>query len=144
MRTTTLPICLLALALPTMGAAQAATERAAAPQSGPLQTIDARTTGFQKLDGYVPLYWDQRTGSLWMEIDRLDTEMLYSTGLTAGLSSSNIGLDRGQSGQGRVVKFQRIASRVLMVQPNYSVSTNSANPDERGVVRPAFARACRW
>src|SRR3954464_5805677 len=144
MRTTTLPICLLALALPTMGAAQAATERAAAPQSGPLQTIDARTTGFQKLDGYVPLYWDQRTGSLWMEIDRLDTEMLYSTGLTAGLGSNDIGLDRGQGGQGRVVKFQRIGPKVMMVQPNYTFRASSSNPDERRAVEDAFAKSVLW
>src|SRR3982750_690808 len=144
MRTTTLPICLLALALPTMGAAQAATERAAAPQSGPLQTIDARTAGMQKIDGYMPLYWDQRTGSLWMEIDRLDTEMLYSTGLTAGLGSNDIGLDRGQSGQGRVVKFQRIGPRVLMVQPNYNFRANSTNADERRAVEDAFAKSVLW
>jgi hypothetical protein len=34
-----------------------------------------------------------------MEINKLDTEMLYATGLTAGLGSNDIGLDRGQSGR---------------------------------------------
>src|ERR1700712_4889506 len=71
--------------------------------AAPTQTIDARTTGLQKLDGYMPLYWDERTGSLLMEINKWDTEMLYSTGLAAGLGSNDLGLDRGQSGQGRVV-----------------------------------------
>ena len=112
--------------------------------AAPMQTIDARTAGLQKIDGYMPLYWDEKAGSLWMEINRFDTEILYSTGLTAGLGSNDIGLDRGQSGQGRVVKFQRIGPRVMMVQPNYTFRANSQNPDERRAVEDAFARSILW
>src|SRR5262245_65749970 len=83
--------------------------------SGPMQTIDARTSGFQKLDGYMPLYWDDKTGSLWMEINKRDTEMLYSTGLTAGLGSNDLGLDRGQGGQGRGVKVKGSGPGVVLV-----------------------------
>ena len=110
----------------------------------PMQTIDARTSGLQKIDGYLPLYWDDKAGTLWMEINKFDTELLYSTGLTAGLGSNDIGLDRGQSGQGRVVKFQRIGPRVMMVQPNYTFRANSTNPDERRAVEDAFARSILW
>ncbi len=112
--------------------------------AGPPPTIEARTAGMQKIDGYVPLYWDERTGSLWMEIARFDTEMLYATGLTAGLGSNDIGLDRGTSGQGRVVKFQRIGPRVMMVQPNYTFRAISDNPDERRAVEDAFAKSILW
>ena len=38
--------------------------------------IDERTAGMQKIDGYFPLYWDERTGSLFLEIPRFDTEFL--------------------------------------------------------------------
>jgi uncharacterized protein DUF4953/uncharacterized protein DUF5117 len=144
MRNTTLLACVSALALHAVIAAQAPGERPPSGQSGPPQSIDARTTGFQKLDGYMPLYWDQKTGSLWMEINKFDTEMLYATGLTAGLGSNDIGLDRGQSGQGRVVKFQRVGPRVLMVQPNYTFRANSTNPDERRAVEDAFAKSILW
>jgi len=129
-----------ALAQPAQGQGQGRGGGAAAP----MQTIDARTSGFQKLDGYMPLYWDEKTGSLWMEINKFDTEMLYSTGLTAGLGSNDIGLDRGQGGQGRVVKFQRIGPRVLMVQPNYTFRANSPNADERRAVEDAFAKSILW
>ena len=112
--------------------------------SGPPQTIEARTAGFQKIDGYMPLYWDERGGTLWMEINKFDVEMLYATGLTAGLGSNDIGLDRGQGGQGRVVKFQRIGPRVMMVQPNYTFRANSPNPDERRAVEDAFATSILW
>ena len=135
---------LLAVLLSAALAAQTPTDRPGSGQSGAVQTIDARTTGFQKLDGYLPLYWDQKTGSLWMEINKFDTELLYSTGLSAGLGSNDIGLDRGQSGQGRVVKFQRIGPRVLMVQPNYTFRANSSNSDERRAVEDAFAKSILW
>ena len=38
-----------------------------------IPTIEERTAGMQKLDGYFPLYWDERTGNLWLEIPRFDT-----------------------------------------------------------------------
>ena len=66
---------------------------AAAPTGGRIPSIEERTAGMQKLDGYFPLYWDERTGSLWLEISRFDTEFLYTTGLAAGLGSNDIGLD---------------------------------------------------
>jgi hypothetical protein len=112
--------------------------------AGPPQTIEARSAGFQKIDGYMPLYWDERTGSLWMEISKFDTEMLWSTALSAGLGSNDIGLDRGQAGQGRVVKFQRIGPRVMMVQPNYTWRADSPSADERRAVEDAFAKSILW
>ena len=65
----------------------------------------------QKMDGYFPLYWDERTGSLLLEIPRFDTDFLYATGLAAGLGSNDIGLDRGQEGGGQIVSFQRVGPR---------------------------------
>ena len=124
--------------------AQTPQPRPGGGQGGPVQTIEARTSGLQKIDGYMPLYWDEKSGSLWMEINKWDAEMLYSTGLSAGLGSNDIGLDRGQSGQGRVVKFQRIGPRVLMVQPNYNFRANTTNPDEKRAVEDAFARSVLW
>jgi hypothetical protein len=108
------------------------------------QAIDERTSGMQKLDGYFPLYWDERTGSLFLEIPRLDTEFLLSTGLAAGLGSNDIGLDRGQGGQGRVVKFERIGPKVLLTQGNQSFRSSSPNPAERKSVEDSFAKSVLW
>ena len=80
-------------------------QRGGPPASGPPTSIEARTSGMQKLDGYFPLYWDERTGNLLLEIPRFDTDFLYTTGLAAGLGSNDIGLDRGQEGQGRLVSL---------------------------------------
>ena len=139
----TLTVCLFsaALASPLAQAPQGGRQGSAANAAGPLPTIEQRTSGMQKLDGYLPLYWDEKTGSLWMEIGKFDTEMLYATGLTAGLGSNDIGLDRGESGQGRVVTFRRIGPRVMLVQPNYTWRATSANPDETRAVEDAFAKS---
>src|SRR5712691_1431692 len=57
------------------------------PGGGPIGSIGDRTAGMQKMDGYFPMYWDERTGSLFLEIGRFDADFLYNTGLAAGLGS---------------------------------------------------------
>src|SRR2546428_1835599 len=111
---------------------------------GRAPSIDERTSGMQKLDGYFPIYWDERTGSLFLEIPRLDTEFLLSTGLAAGLGSNDIGLDRGQGGPGRVVKFERIGPKILLTQGNQSCRSSSANGAERKSVEDSFAKSVLW
>ena len=98
----------------------------------------------QKLDGYFPIYWDDRAGTLWLEIPRFDTDFLYTTGLAAGLGSNDIGLDRGQAGGGRIVSFQRVGPKILMVQPNEFFRSSSANPAERRSVEDSFAKSVLW
>src|SRR5262245_41047723 len=85
-----------------------------APPSTPSSIAD-KTNGFEKYDGFVPLYWNRADGTIWLEIPALDTELLYYTSLSAGLGSNDIGLDRGQLGGAHVVRFQRIGKKVLLV-----------------------------
>jgi hypothetical protein len=79
-----------------------------------------------------------------MEIPRLDTEVLYITGLGAGLGSNDIGLDRGQLSGSRIVSFERVGPKILMVQPNYQYRAISQNAAEVRAVRDAFARSVLW
>lgn len=111
---------------------------------GGMMSIEEKTAGMEKLDGFVPLYWDESAGTLWIEIARFDTEILYANGLTAGLGSNDIGLDRGQNGGSRLVRFKRIGPKVLMEQPNYSFRAESDNPNEVRAVEDAFARSILW
>jgi hypothetical protein len=107
-------------------------------------TIDAKTAGMQKLPGYFPLYWDADAGTLYMEIPRLDTEVLHLAGLASGLGSNDIGLDRAAVTASRIVRFERVGQKVLMVQPNYGFRSSSSNPAEVAGVRDAFARSVLW
>ncbi len=109
-----------------------------------ITSIDEKTNGLKKIDGFYPLYWDEAAGRLWLEIPKLDTEVLYSTGLATGLGSNDIGLDRGILTGARIVKFERAGPRVLMVQPNYQYRALTSNPAEARTVRDAFARSILW
>jgi hypothetical protein len=117
---------------------------AGAGQPARTQSIDERTAGMQKLDGYFPLYWDHRTGSLFIEIPRFDTDFLMNLGLAAGLGSNDIGLDRGGGAGARIVSFQRVGPKVLLVQPNLSFRSSSANALERKSVEDSFAKSVLW
>src|SRR5262245_42318494 len=116
----------------------------AAAGGGPIPPIDARTSGMQKIDGYFPLYWDDRSGSLFIEIPRFETEFLLNTGLAAGLGSNDIGLDRGAGAGAKIVSFQRVGPRVMLVQPNTSFRSSSPNPLERKSVEDSFAKSVIW
>ncbi len=126
------------------GAGQGGRGAGQAAAGGPIGSIADRTASMQKLDGYFPIYWDERTGSLFLEIPRFDTEFLYNTGLAAGLGSNDIGLDRGAGGGARLVLFQRVGPRVMLVQPNESFRSSSANPLERKSVEDSFAKSILW
>ena len=112
---------------------------ARAQDDGTLPTIESHTAGFERLDGFFPLYWDDDAGTLWLEIGRLGVEVLYVNALAAGVGSNDIGLDRGQLGGTRIVRFERIGRKILMVQPNHAYRATTSNPDERRAVDDAFA-----
>src|ERR1700736_750541 len=95
------------------------------------QTIATKTAAMRKLPGYFPVYWDDKAGKLWLEIDKFDTEFLYVNSLPAGIGSNDIGLDRGQIGGSRIVRFERSGPRVLLVQPNYRYRAVTGDAMER-------------
>lgn len=131
-----------AVLLFTTPMSMATVRQALAQEQAP--SIEEKTAGMQKIDGLFPLYWDEATGKLWLEISRLDTEVLYISGLAAGIGSNDIGLDRGQLGGTRLVTFQRVGPQILMVQPNTRYRAESSNPDERRAVEEAFAKSVLW
>ncbi len=110
----------------------------------PLPTIAEKTEGMTAMEGYVPLYWDAKTGTLWMEISRFDTPFLYVSSLPVGLGSNPVGLDRGQLGEQRVVRFERTGPKVHLVQPNLDYRATSDNAAEKQAVRQAFASSVVW
>jgi hypothetical protein len=114
------------------------------PEGEELPTIEEKTEGMQELDGFLPLFWNEATGKLWMEITRFEEEILHYVSLPAGIGSNDIGLDRGQLGPQHVVIFRRIGPKVLMIEPNYRYRALSDNAAERIAVEDAFAVSILW
>ncbi|MEZ4830009.1 MAG: zinc-dependent metalloprotease [Bacteroidia bacterium] len=107
----------------------------------PPESIAAFTKEMKVYDGFFPFFYDEKTGKIWLEIDRFDYEFLYINSLRAGVGSNDIGLDRGQIGGEKIVRFMRSGPKVLLVQPNYKFRANSLNPDEKQAVAEAFAQS---
>ncbi len=96
------------------------------------------------MPGYFPLYWDDKAGKMWLEIDKFDTEFLYIESLPAGMGSNDLGLDRGQLGASRIVRFIRSGPKVLMLEPNYRFRDLSGGADGQRVVTESFAQSVIW
>jgi Met-zincin/Domain of unknown function (DUF5117) len=128
----------------TPGAYIRATAGASADDAKTSATITEKTAGAQKLTGYFNLYWDAKSGKLWLEIDKWGTEFLYQSSLPAGIGSNDIGLDRGQLGATRVVRFERSGPKVLLMQSNLDFRAVSNDDDERRAVRDSFAESALW
>ena len=107
-------------------------------------TIAKKTEGMTRMAGFFPVYWDAKAGKLWLEIERFDQEFLYLESLPAGVGSNDIGLDRGQVGGARVVRFERSGPKILLVQSNYDFRSLNGDADERRSVEESFARSVLW
>jgi hypothetical protein len=109
-----------------------------------LPGIEEKTKDFRKYNGFVPFYWDSTAGKIWLEIDKLDTELLYVVSLPAGLGSNDIGLDRGLLGGTRIVYFNKVGRKLLMIQPNYEYRAVTTDMAERRAVEQSFAQSTLW
>ena len=115
------------------------------PLSGQdLPSIAEKTKNLEKKEGFIPVYWDPAGGKVYLEVSRLEEEFIYLTSLPAGLGSNDIGLDRSQLGQTRLVRFERAGPKVLLVMPNLRFRADSDDAKERSSVREAFAEGIIW
>jgi len=106
--------------------------------------IQAKVAGMKSYSGYFEYYFDEKQDKLYLAIDKFNVEFLYINSLTAGVGSNDIGLDRGQLGDERIVKFDRRGPKILMVQPNYDYRAVTDNTEEKRAVEEAFAQSVLW
>ncbi len=119
----------LAFLLPAAAVAQ--------PAPATPATIAARTAGLERRDGFIPVYLNDRTGAVLLELPRDSTRTLFLTTLATGLGSNPIGLDRGSGGNVQVARFERHGERVLVVFENWDYRS-SGGPDNQRTVTEAF------
>ena len=110
----------------------------AATAAGDTPSIGAKTSGMQRMPGFLPLYWNAKTGKLYLEIPHLNTDMVYFDSLPYGTGSNDLGLDRGQISRAKLVRFERFGPRILLVQPSEYFRSSSQNPAEQLAVRQSF------
>jgi hypothetical protein len=102
------------------------------------------TTGARKIDGFLPLYWSDIDGKIWLEISHWNHELLFIASLPAGVGSNDIGLDRGLITQPHLVEFERVGPKVLLIEKNTRFRSSSANAMETKAVADSFATSVLW
>jgi len=94
-----------------------------------------------RYEGYFTFYYDEGNDKIFLEIENLDQEFLYVNALSEGIGSNDIGLDRGQLGNTRVVKFIKAGNKLLLIQPNQYYRAITNNIEEKKSVEQAFAKS---
>ncbi len=107
-------------------------------------TISEKTKNFTKKEGFFDFFIDEQSARIYLEIKNLKQEFLYVSSLQAGLGSNDIGLDRGQLGNERIVFFEKVGKKLLLTQPNYRYRAISNDPNEKRAVRDSFAASILW
>ncbi len=92
-------------------------------------------------EGFMNFSYSNDSGKIHLEVNNLDKEFLYINSLSRGIGNNDLGLDRGQLGNTRIVFFTKRGNKILMVQPNTRYVSNSDNYLENKAVEEAFARS---
>lgn len=108
------------------------------PFSTEAQILD-NAKNLEKFEGYFDFYHDLEKDKIYLEVETLDEPFLYTNFLTSGIGSNDVGLDRGQLGEGVLVEFRKAGNKLLLVQPNLKFRAVTQNTPERKSVEEAFA-----
>ena len=92
-------------------------------------------------NGFFNFHYEASTDKIYLEVNDLEQEFLYVNSLATGIGSNDIGLDRGQLGQERLVKFEKAGNKLLLVQPNLGYRAITDNNLEKKSVEQAFAKS---
>lgn len=92
-------------------------------------------------DGFFDFHYEEATDKIFLKVKDLNKEFLYVNALSSGVGSNDIGLDRGQLGNERVVYFKRAGNKLLLIQPNLQYRANTDNALEKESIEQAFAKS---
>ncbi|WP_456438687.1 zinc-dependent metalloprotease [Psychroserpens sp.] len=103
------------------------------------QVLD--TKELKNHNGFFNFYYEETQDKIYLEVKDLDQEFLYVNSLATGVGSNDIGLDRGQLGRERIVKFQKAGNKLLLIQPNQNYRAITDNELEKKSIEQAFAKS---
>ena len=110
-------------------------------QETKLDMLQAKALAYQ---GFFDFYYEENSGKVFLKVNKesqVDLEFLYINSLSAGIGSNDIGLDRGQLGDERVVYFSKAGNKLLLIQPNLKYRASTDNALEKQSVKEAFAES---
>lgn len=102
------------------------------------------TRGLQSQPGFIDVWRDAVKGRVLLSVASLEQPFLLLSSLPYALGSNDVGLDRGQAGDMRMVHFEKHGAKLFLVQENTGYIAASADKDERAAVKESFASAVLW
>lgn len=98
-------------------------------------------TGKTVQNGLINIVYDAKTDTVFLQIDKqqVDKPLIFQSSLPHGIGSNDIGLDRGQLGNTRMVVFTRFGNKLLLKQLNTDYRAITDNIAERKSIDEAFA-----
>ncbi len=117
---------------------------------GPSSSIADRTAGLDRRNGFLPIYVDEKRGTLLLELpapggpDGTCLEFLLNRGLRRGLGSNPVGLDRGQLRGADLVRIRRIGPKILFERPNLAFRAPAGDAAEQRAASESFATSVVW
>ena len=79
--------------------------------------------------GFMDFSYNDDSGKIILEIDNLDNEFLYINSLSRGVGNNDLGLDRGQLGNSRIVYFTKRGNKILYESVDFSTISKPNNTD---------------
>ena len=95
----------------------------------------------QAYKGFFDFNYHPEKDAIYLTVKALDQEFLYVNSLSAGMGNNDIGLDRGQLGNERLVSFSKSGNKLMLIQPNLRYRSTSNNPLEQRSIKEAFAKS---
>jgi hypothetical protein len=92
----------------------------------------------KKFEGFFDFYFDEKSGKIYLEVDKLDQEFLYFKSISNGVG--NGGPERGQAASA-IAKFTKVGGKILLVEPVYNYRAITTNKDELKAVENNFAKS---
>ena len=96
------------------------------------------------LQGFFEFSYSSEDGRIILKLNKakdLEKEFLYVSSLSQGIGSNDIGLDRGQLGEERLVYFKKMGNKIMLIQPNLIFRSSSSNKLEKKSIEEAFAKS---
>ena len=103
------------------------------------QILDKKN--LKEYSGYFDFYYEESSDKIYLKVENLNQDFLYVNSLASGVGSNDIGLDRGQLGNERLVYFEKAGNKLLLIQPNLKYRANTDNELERKSIEQAFAKS---
>ncbi len=115
-----------------------------------LSPIASKTAGLTSRPGLLELFVDADAGKVMVRLPpakgprRTIGEYIYYEGISSGLGSNPVGLDRGQVGEPQILRLRELGGKVLFEVVNLRFRALSESADETRAVEESFANSVIW